>query len=80
MHAGAYGAGLIGTFLVWLTQIVPYTDFSNVTNVLLIFISLAISPFMYYAYGCLLTKDPGFLPLPDRGMFICLELSYQWLH
>ena len=69
MHAGAFGAGLVGTFIVWLACVAPRLSiWDNSINALCCAITLCLLPVTYYLYWQLITSDPGYLPLPQRGM------------
>lgn len=65
MHAGAFGSGLVGTFLVWLFLVLPSSDFSDGATVLTIIPALALALPTFYMYISLLTKDPGFIPVSN---------------
>lgn len=68
MYAGAFGAGLIGTLCTWLFAVFPHIVFTDdYLNALLCgFAIILIFPTLYY-YWLLLSKDPGFVVLPDKG-------------
>lgn len=75
MYAGAFGAGVIGTPIVWVVAVLPRLsiseDFGNTVICMLILLCL---PPTYYSYRKLLTYDPGFLPLPERGKSLLLSI------
>lgn len=82
MFAGAFGSGLCGTFLVWLLLVVPGLQLTA-PNIAILFIAVSLAPVMFYLYYQLLTKDPGYIPLPKQGIsspsfFILLSIIFSW--
>lgn len=69
MYAGAFGGGLFGTLVVWLTAVLPRINISDdLMNTVICITTLLACPTMYYMYWQLVTLDPGYLALPDERM------------
>ena len=80
MHCGAFAGGLFGTMVVWVVAILPKLDFNDVDNIWICVLVFCLAPYTFYSYWQLLVTDPGFLPIPEKGLSLCFScnaINYQ---
>ncbi|XP_067945176.1 uncharacterized protein [Watersipora subatra] len=68
MYAGAFAAGLVGTFIVWLIAVLPRLRITTDNwSSFMCLLTLFCVPVTYYCYWKLMTINPGYVPLPEKG-------------